>query len=826
MLLETSSFNKKLILDQTSCNLKKLFVGLDDIIDRLIQYIRPWYLDPDLTGKPTIVSLWGMTGTGKTSLVKELIKCLNLDDRLVQVDCGTLTKDDLAYELSSSLLDTGHSLYYDNKMDKYIFILDEFQLCKTISEDGSEVDSKDSGNSRIIWELLDGGKLTINSSDWDQKKYDKYIKCLKNLIDDGFGDVEVENLKIKNREDYDKIVRNNCGTLLLDEETVNIKALIGGSNLEDLNTEEYLVPPRILYNIREILKAVYKDKGQRTEFYNALLNSKTINELCDTLSKITKNSISTQFIDCSNCLIFVIGNLDEAFYGLYNEMDPDYDADVLNKLTSKVSINDIKSSLLRRFRAEQVGRFGNSIIVYPTLKSSDFRKIIKNKSQDIINNVFNNKIKEEHLDVNIKIDLTENALNLLYAESVYPSLGVRPLESTLKSILVPFVSNFLFDSDSFDLLINSNSDVVNEDSEKVFFIDIDNPDPSGFYRKSKVTLVVGKKNSEEDSSVSECFYKEEISLVLGSLRDPNSEKNKKHIVQKSIHEAGHALLYKYFTGKSPARIVSCGLNGGGYMMQQDENSVFNYAELIRELTVLVAGFAAESLVLDGIDFDKSNYTSTGKLSNVSDCDNLVTSFGSENDLQRAYKLASDILYKSGTLVRMYNIPIIFTNTSVDGSTDGVSCGLDVNISDNGEFTRSLNEGVIHLIKEALRKASKVLTENYMLLNIVSLELANVGIMSTGRFDELSNEHNFMCTCTTSLAPSDENLKSKLELNIDKLKKAEEEKEMKTKKYLADSKKNISTGGVRGRNYYGHIINHYPYNPLTGRDDDDDHKWIL
>jgi len=260
------------------------------------------------------------------------------------------------------------------------------------------------------------------------------------------------------------------------------------------------------------------------------------------------------------------------------------------------------------------------------------------------------------------------------------------------------------------------------------------------------------------------------------------------------------------------------------MMQQDENSVFNYAELIRELTVLVAGFAAESLVLDGVDFNKSNYSSTGKLSNVSDCDSMVTSFGSENDLQRAYKLASDILYKSGTLVRMYNIPVIFTNTSVDGSTDGVSCGLDVNISDNGEFTRSLNEGVVYLIKESLRKASEVLTENYMLLNIVSLELANVGIMSTGRFDELSNEHNFMCTSSTS---SDENLKSKLEWNIDQIKKAEEEKEQEKVKDHVTSKKNMTIGGgVRGRGRCGYIVNPYPYNPYTGRNDDGDSRWSI
>jgi hypothetical protein len=262
------------------------------------------------------------------------------------------------------------------------------------------------------------------------------------------------------------------------------------------------------------------------------------------------------------------------------------------------------------------------------------------------------------------------------------------------------------------------------------------------------------------------------------------------------------------------------------MMQQDENSVFNYSELIRELTVLVAGFAAESLVLDGVDFNKSNYSSTGKLSDVHDCDSMVTSFGSENDLQRAYKLASDILYKSGTLVRMYNVPVIFTNTSVDGSTDGVSCGLDVNISDNGEFTRSLNEGVVYLIKEALRQASEVLTENYMLLNVVSLELANVGIMSTGRFDELSSEHNFMCLCTR--ANSDENLKSKLELNIDKLKKVEEEKEQKMRDYVT-SKKNESYSircKVRsGGN--GYLVNPYPYNPYTGKNDDnDDSRWSI
>lgn len=42
--------------------LKDEFVGLDDIIDQISDNIYSWYITPEVITRPTIVSIWGMTG--------------------------------------------------------------------------------------------------------------------------------------------------------------------------------------------------------------------------------------------------------------------------------------------------------------------------------------------------------------------------------------------------------------------------------------------------------------------------------------------------------------------------------------------------------------------------------------------------------------------------------------------------------------------------------------------------------------------------------------------------------------------------------------------
>ncbi|MCB0472773.1 MAG: hypothetical protein KDC56_06915, partial [Flavobacteriaceae bacterium] len=53
---------KQQILDNTKQILKKEFIGIDHIIDEVVDAISSWYLFPDFQEKPVIINLWGLTG--------------------------------------------------------------------------------------------------------------------------------------------------------------------------------------------------------------------------------------------------------------------------------------------------------------------------------------------------------------------------------------------------------------------------------------------------------------------------------------------------------------------------------------------------------------------------------------------------------------------------------------------------------------------------------------------------------------------------------------------------------------------------------------------
>ena len=57
-------------LEKVRIALKKDFIGLDSVIDEMVDLIEPWYLFPELQFRPLVINLWGMTGVGKTDLVK------------------------------------------------------------------------------------------------------------------------------------------------------------------------------------------------------------------------------------------------------------------------------------------------------------------------------------------------------------------------------------------------------------------------------------------------------------------------------------------------------------------------------------------------------------------------------------------------------------------------------------------------------------------------------------------------------------------------------------------------------------------------------------
>ena len=267
--------------------------------------------------------------------------------------------------------------------------------------------------------------------------------------------------------------------------------------------------------------------------------------------------------------------MDEAFK-VEKEISPDIDADIFYDETSKVTVNDIKTALMRRFRAEQIARLGNTIIKYPTIKGEDFRKIIEMETKRIIG-----KFEETE---GIKIKVSKNMIDLLYSEGVYPAQGVRPVFTTIGTILTPLLS---------DILINKD-DTFNEG-----YIEIDVKDPELGYNLPKKTITLTHSaNPDKD-------FGREIPLALGELRDPGKCKT---IYINAIHEVGHAILTSYLTGKVPTSIVASSSTGGGFCTTYDPDKVGEIGckgDVKNKIMIALAGYEAEKLIFGKKNDDKT-----------------------------------------------------------------------------------------------------------------------------------------------------------------------------------------------------------------------------
>jgi ATPase family associated with various cellular activities (AAA) len=164
---------RKQILETTRIELKTHFVGIDETIDDLLNYIQIWYLMPEILSRPIIVNLWGMTGVGKTDLVRRLVKCLNFQDRFVEIELSHTEGSSWDSSVGSALNRNGIS---DGKPAMVLF--DEIQRFNTISADGSPVQSS---KFTDFWELLSDGKLSKRVKDDLDYYIQDYLYQQKNI---------------------------------------------------------------------------------------------------------------------------------------------------------------------------------------------------------------------------------------------------------------------------------------------------------------------------------------------------------------------------------------------------------------------------------------------------------------------------------------------------------------------------------------------------------------------------------------------------------------------------------------------------------------------
>ena len=137
-----------------AAELKTELFGIDDIIDRVIESIRAWYVLPHIIRRPVIVCLWGLTGTGKTQLTRSLAQKLGFYDRFVEVQMDGFSNGSSwrsADSISAMLAESGVA-----ESEPGMLVLDEFQRFRTVDEKGKDFAVK---RYQDVWQLLSDGRL-------------------------------------------------------------------------------------------------------------------------------------------------------------------------------------------------------------------------------------------------------------------------------------------------------------------------------------------------------------------------------------------------------------------------------------------------------------------------------------------------------------------------------------------------------------------------------------------------------------------------------------------------------------------------------------------
>lgn len=304
-------------LQAIAAQLKTELFGIDAIIDRVIDSVRPWALMPELVTRPVIVCLWGLTGTGKTQLVRRLAQLLGFYDRFVEVQMDGFSNGASwrgAQSISGMLAQSGL-----REGEPGILALDEFQRFRTIDGKRNEVRVE---RYQDVWALLSDGRLPPALS----LLGDIESAIAEAAFDAERADAEDAMRRFKLSSWEAKEVRR---TLKLDAPLLDIMAW----------TPE---------QIQDRLRAFREDGQQQWD------------------------------TDYSRLLVFVCGNLDEMYESLATSVDDcDSDADTFHALTGKLSVIDVKQALNKRFKPEQVARLGNEHVVYPSLSRRAYEQLIE-----------------------------------------------------------------------------------------------------------------------------------------------------------------------------------------------------------------------------------------------------------------------------------------------------------------------------------------------------------------------------------------------------------------------------------------------------------------
>ncbi len=494
MEINTNQINvRKKVLDNAKKELKNYFIGIDGIIDDLMDYIQVWYLMPDLLSRPVIINLWGMTGVGKTDLIRKLVKLLDFQDRFIEIELSNI--DTTSYNTSVSAILTSNDMNDDKPS---IVLFDEIQRFNTLDTDGKPMPQS---KFTDFWELLSDGKLSKKSKD----NLDQY------LMNYMYTKKDVQKRQAKGEEGLEE------NPLLGYWEADSLKKMLGlNASLDEVSE----------WTQQDMMKMIIDEKKKK-KIYEPIDHSKT--------------------------LVIISGNLDEAFSVATQTSETDLDADIFHSFTTKINLVDIKNALSRKFRPEQVARFGNIHLIYTSLKKKDFEKLITREVDRIIESI------KTKFGIVLKID--ETIHQLIYRNGVFPVQGVRPVFSSVIDILEANLSKYLYTA-----IIKSKKTIALKYNALA----------------SKIICTIGTDKIETP-----------YTGRIDKIRQNNIIDTVANI---SVHEAGHAVAYIVLFGLAPLQLKS--------KIASSYASGFTFPHLIHEtkeniinkIKIYLAGGIAEELI--------------------------------------------------------------------------------------------------------------------------------------------------------------------------------------------------------------------------------------
>lgn len=681
---------KNKIVDNAIVQLKKEFVGIDEQIDSVMNNVRVWYLYPKLQVSPCVVNIFGMTGCGKTSLVRRISQLLGIEKNMVYFNFCAIN------EQSSWEIENDIEEQLDNECSNRMFIFDEFQYAGVLDAHGEEKDNKN--GLKPFWELLDTGILHKRTSFWEIRDVFKVLMymirinavCPMEITNGVWINAEecLMNFNLYDRQQFGQIFNypsskkksvghsapENMGS---DAPTAHIEkcedVVYSGQTIEDALTsgECFFLQGHILRRFTELYRKSYNIVCDSSDVYH-ILEKMNASDICDLFNDVYEKSQKGYDLKFNDSIIFVIANLDEAYDVAFN-VNPDMSPDQFYNITKKISIVDVKKALQKRFRNEQIARLGNIHVIYPSFTSKSFEKII-----DLHLEGYKKTAKEL---CGLEVEFDKNIKKVIFDEAVYPTHGTRPIFSSIHEIVkakLPYIIRNIFDNHKESL------------AYKIIY---------SYKNKKSVIKVLGEDGTVLDT------YRFTDKLRLDGLRASTKDEQQ---ANTAVHESGHFVIYSYLNGRVPEKIVSRSAERdvSGFMMhniEEEEDMVGSRHDFLNEIKVCLGGYVAEGLI-----FGEDRRSS-----------------GASGDLNRATVIASKMVRKWG----LSGIPYVTTHlqkTDNEGmwikeeNQDYINNKIKAIINKCLEDTKKIMESPN--IMNMLKASSKYLAEHSQMPKHVMLEL--------------------------------------------------------------------------------------------------------